>query len=200
MLPKVPGGFERHEDLLSEPFLVLAQNIRQFQEAIISRVGDPTDSSSLLELDNYQAYLESAIFQQKQDLLVQNGSPTLDACLMAAYIFTYMLHADIWQASLVPSYWSNKLLDCLQRSKPYYTEATDLFLWLVVIGGSLLASEDPIKAEFAALVKDMYPHDEVMAEIGLIDDMEHKMQDFLWAPGKFGEQCKMYYQMYLIEG
>lgn len=194
--PTAPCGFEEQAALLSADFLSLVQDIYALQLSCDSVLGVMRDAVTLRSLDNQQAWIESRLYWCWKNTAYEGDGATLErCCVLAAYICTYALHTETWEASLIPAHCSARLLDALQETyngTTAWLDHQDLVLWLVVTGGSFAAVGE-CRREYVALLNGVC-WERLDHCVTSWPSLELILQRFIWSQRTIMPVCRRFWE------
>lgn len=97
---------------------------------------DLDDSTSIIHMDNYQAWVESRLYSHF--LAADENNEIVICCILTLYLCPYMLFTEIWAGHFIPSHISAKLLRVLRQARRdvLWEDHKDALLWCTVVGGT----------------------------------------------------------------
>lgn len=159
---------------LGDEFLAVLSQFAQL-ESMCDHVGAALMSC----IDDQQALIEDHLYHCWNNAGAASNI-LLQACALAGYICTYMMHTDIWQNHRIPSACAFKLLLLLKEHD--WSTYTDLYLWLLVIGGTFATQS--VKPRYTILLQKSFDISESNWA-----NVEHTLQRFIF-PRKISHMCK----------
>jgi hypothetical protein len=146
-----------------------------------------------MHVDNAQASIESRLTNLLYEARLTGTDPVNESCIYAAYLCTYKLSTEMWEASLIPSFCSLQLLAILQKSEreQSWDVYQDLLLWLIFVGGAF-AEGKLIRLQYMALIHGSY-----RSRLGHLHrtwlEVERIAQAFIWSSSTFEQHFKRFW-------
>jgi hypothetical protein len=128
----LPPAFEPSKQALGNEVVQILEDIHALQHLIETTENvDRNDPVSIAQLDNHQAWIKSRL--QKCLAVAENGNGMLVSCILASYLYAYMLFTGIWAAVFIPAKISGKLLRVLEcvNVDTSWKGHEDIFFWCV---------------------------------------------------------------------
>ncbi|KAF2098962.1 hypothetical protein NA57DRAFT_66183 [Rhizodiscina lignyota] len=187
----LPAGFGIHSELFPEELIEILEDIHALQQ-IRSLTDMHGDAVSVQQLDNQQAWIESRLYYCYR--ATDRTDFVLLGCVMAAYLCTYMLFAEIWGGQWIPSFCSSQLLRALQltENSSYWDGHEDLLVWLLVTGGAF-AQPAFNRSEYTVLLHGSH-HAGIAPFLSSWPDVQDILQNFIWSERLFSARGKAFWE------
>ncbi|CEJ86891.1 hypothetical protein VHEMI04237 [[Torrubiella] hemipterigena] len=181
----VPHGFQRQRHQLGDDFVGAVSQLMEL-EATCQNADAKHDAATMATIDDQQALIEDRLYHCWNKART-TANTLLQACALAAYICTYMMHTDIWQNHRIPSACAFKLLQLLEAQDLAVYQ--DVYLWLLVIGGTL--STPDVQQRYTKLWQ-------TSLDIKKSDwkDIDATLQGYIW-PRKISNMCKAAWRKFI---
>lgn len=188
-----PVGFQNMAGRLGAQLMGIIEDINALQV-----MRDSTDWSmdtfSLVHIDNQQAWIESRLYWCRKT--AGGNDEPVDCCVLAAYLCTYVLYADTWRNSMIPSHCSAQLLEILQRSAEAPADVWDgndeLLLWVLMIGGAFIP-RGPITNEYYRILLEGF-RGRLKPLTQSWEQVESTLCRFVWSDKIFKERCRAFWE------
>lgn len=153
---------------------------------------DRDDAVSVQHLDNQQAWIESRLYYCYH--AADQTHIQLVSCIIAAYLCTYTLFADVWGGELIPAYSACQLLRTLQFAEhgECWMGHEDLFVWLLMVGGSF-SQPGIIRSEFGVLLHGSN-HAGIVPLLSSWYNVQQTLQSFIWSEKLFSACGKTFWE------
>jgi len=141
----IPSGFISGIREWPKEFINAVQDLNALCRLVDARCGTEDELLEDIEIDNYQANLQSRL----ADLLSENRNmedsrdPVYEACIFAAYLCTCRLSTGIWKGCPIPEVCVNHIIQCVKQATrdAHWIDAPELLFWLLFVGGGLTHKE-----------------------------------------------------------
>jgi hypothetical protein len=189
----IPAGFR--EIFAAQPSYgdILAElNALSYHLDSCSTTGNPVLDG--FPFENIQYYIESRLI----DLLgEQQASPTVDhmlqACILAAFLCTYMLSLGIWEGCFIPDFAAIKILSLINQSKedPRWFQQNELLMWILGAAGAL-TRKSSYKTMALVMIRNMFcEHLKGMHDT--LEDYEDNFKKFIWSEHAMKEPVRRFW-------
>jgi hypothetical protein len=171
----------------------ILEDMRALQVMRDSTNSFSSDTFSSFHIDNQQAWIESRLYWCKKT--ASGEDELVDCCVLAAYLCTYVLYAEIWDSSMIPSHCSAQLLKILHvsmdRPADVWHGNHDLLLWILVIGAAFVP-RGPTTNGYHRLLAGIFrgPREPL---IGSWQQVETTLSQFIWSDKIFKERCRAFW-------
>ncbi|EHK21604.1 uncharacterized protein TRIVIDRAFT_128252, partial [Trichoderma virens Gv29-8] len=132
----LPPGFEPLRQVFGDDLVKVIEDIYALQHLRESSDMNLDDSTSIIHMDNYQAWMESRLYSHF--LAADEDDEIVICCIFTLYLCAYMLFTEIWAGHFIPSHISAKLLRVLRHAKRdvLWESHKDALLWCTIVGGT----------------------------------------------------------------
>ncbi|KAL7929218.1 hypothetical protein V8C35DRAFT_331888 [Trichoderma chlorosporum] len=189
----LPPGFEPLRETFGDDLVVVIEDIYALQHLRESSEMDLDDLTSIIHMDNYQAWMESRLYSRF--LVTDEDIEIVTCCILTLYLCAYMLFTEIWAGHFIPSHISAKLLRVLRHAKRdvLWESHKDALLWFTIVGGTF-AELGVTRSEYILLLHqsrdDSLPSDWKQTESFL--------GNFLWSDKVFYTAGKAFWEAYSL--
>jgi hypothetical protein len=190
----MPQGFHKYRLAFNATLLQICGDVCALQRQRDRHEESAINSVAIMHLDNQQASIESRI----QLYLETTSCPLKRSIALALYICAYILFADIWTNSLIPSHLSGLLLDELKACSNWqvWKGNRDLLLWLCVLGASFNRQQD-IRPKYAALWTSICKMNDLQPSLSWVDAQD-RLKDFIWSDRVFSKPCADFWENHVL--
>jgi hypothetical protein len=189
----LPPGFEPLRHALGNDLVRVIEDVYALQHLRESSDIDLDDSTSIIQLDNYQAWVESRLYSHF--LAADENNGVLTSCILALYLCAYMLFTEIWAGHFIPSHISSNLLRVLRDAKKsiLWESHKDAMLWCTIVGGTF-AQLGVTRSEYILLLHQ--------CGYGTLPsawkETENFLENFLWSKKVFYVPGKAFWDAYSL--
>ncbi|KAM6480497.1 hypothetical protein HDV62DRAFT_398944 [Trichoderma sp. SZMC 28011] len=189
----LPPGFEPLKHAFGDDLVTVIEDVYALQHFRESSDMDLDDSTSLIHMDNYQAWVESRLFSHF--LATDEDNEVVLCCILTLYLCAYMLFTDIWAGHFIPSHISAKLLRALRqvRRDVLWEGHKDALLWCTIVGGTF-AQLGVTRSEYILLLHQS-GYDAVFPDW---KETESFLGNFIWSNKVFHTAGKAFWEAYSL--
>ncbi|KAI0111295.1 hypothetical protein GGR51DRAFT_509619 [Nemania sp. FL0031] len=185
---RLPSGFQMRSHLFSREFMEVIEDLNALQCVRDNTSFKKCDATTMAYINNHTASIQSRL------ACLPNPSGLVSCCRLATYLCATMLCCKVWCALVIPLHVSSQLLGELQKANndPVWNNNSDLFLWLLYIGGAF----SPVGAVRSGYIELLRSHNISRRKILLTSwpTLLETMKRFIWSDKAFMTHFKAFWE------